>query len=58
MTNLKHVEWHGGTSAHRADSRPRPSQRDLVAASLLRSSGAAPRRWDERTQVEYPLRAR
>ncbi len=58
MNNLKHVEWHGGTSAHRADPHQRPTQRELVAASLLRRSGAAPRRWDERTQVEYPGRGR
>ena len=62
MTNLKHIEWHGGSSAHAQDRhRPRPSQRDLVAASLLRSgsgsgSAGAQRRWDERTHVEYWLR--
>jgi hypothetical protein len=59
MTNLKHIEWHGGASAHQHHQRPRPSQRDLVAASLLRSGAAPPRRrWDERTQLGYSDRGR
>jgi hypothetical protein len=57
MTNLKHIEWHGGASAHRPAPQPRPTQRELVAASLLRCDAASPRRWDERTRIEYPNRA-
>jgi hypothetical protein len=55
MTNLRNIEWRGGTSAHSHHQRPR-SQRDLVEASLLRFGGKRTRRWDERTRVEY-LRA-
>lgn len=59
MTNLKHIEWHGGSSAHQHHQSPRPTQRDLVMASLLRSGPAAGgRRWDERTKTEYPARPR
>ena len=50
MTNLKHIEWHGGSSAHVRQQRHR--QRDLVAASLLRCAPDV-RRWDERTGLEY-----
>jgi hypothetical protein len=52
MTNLRNIEWQGGTSAHSHHQRPR-SQRDLVEASLLRHTGKSERRWDERTGVEY-----
>ena len=45
----------------RSDAPPIPprcrSQRDLVAASLLRSP-AALRQWDERTRLEYESRSR
>jgi hypothetical protein len=52
MTNLRNIEWRGGTSAHSNHQRPR-SQRDLVEASLIRTSGKSKRRWDERARVEY-----
>ncbi len=57
MTNLKHIEWHGGISAHRHQQRRR-TQRGLVEASLLRCAPAGGRRWDERTGLEYRNRAR
>ena len=50
MTNLKHIEWHGGSSAHVRKQRVR--QRDLVEASLLRRAPVG-RRWDERHGLEY-----
>ena len=53
MNNLKRIEWHGGTSAHANQQRPRISQRDLVQASLLRAGVASRRRWDEIARVEY-----
>ena len=57
MTNLKRVECARQVPAPTAPTRdPVPAGAHLVAASLLHSSGAAPRRWDERTQVEDPLR--
>lgn len=59
MNNLKHIEWHGGSSAHQHHQRPRPTQRDLVTASLLRYGPVASgRRWDERTGTEYVGRPR
>jgi hypothetical protein len=51
MTNLRNIEWQGGTSAH--SNHQRRSQRDLVEASLLRHTGKSKRLWDERTGVEY-----
>jgi hypothetical protein len=49
------------SARHRNDAPPIPprcrSQRDLVAASLLRSP-AALRQWDERTRLEYESRSR
>ena len=56
MTNLKNIEWRGGTSAH-SHHQTRPSQRSLVEASLVRCAPAGGRRWDERTHVEYTRRA-
>ena len=47
MNGLKRVEWHGGTSAHGRQQRARPSQRELVMASLLRSGAPASRRQDD-----------
>ncbi len=58
MTNLKRIEWHGGTSAHANQRRPRLSQRDLVQASLLRSGVGSRRLWDETARVEYLDRPR
>jgi hypothetical protein len=55
MTNLKSIEWRGGTSAHSHHQRSR-SQRSLVEASLIRCAPASPRRWDERSHVEYQRR--
>ena len=52
MTNLKNIEWRGGTSAHSHHQTSR-SQRSLVEASLLRRGTSASRRWDEKTGVEY-----
>src|SRR5262245_22513108 len=57
MTNLKNIEWRGGTSPHHHDQRAR-SQRSMVEASLLRCAPSSSRRWDEKTHVEYnPRRA-
>jgi hypothetical protein len=56
MTNLKRIEWHGGSSAHLRDRRP-PSQRALVEASLVHAAPARPR-WDERRRIEHTDRAR
>jgi hypothetical protein len=55
MTNLKNIEWRGGTSAHSHHQRSR-SQRSLVEASLLRCAPTTTRRWDEKTHVEYSPR--
>ena len=54
MTNLKRIEWHGGSSAHVRQQHLR--QRNLVEASLLRCAPVS-RRWDERNGVEYRSRA-
>jgi hypothetical protein len=40
-----------------SDAPPPRSQRDLVAASLLKTPGAE-RHWDERTRLEYRQRSR
>ncbi|MGI8594040.1 MAG: hypothetical protein ACR2ML_06685 [Solirubrobacteraceae bacterium] len=58
MTNLKRIEWRGGTSAHANQQQPRRSQRDLVQASLLRSGVGSRRLWDETARVEYRNRPR
>jgi hypothetical protein len=55
MTNLKNIEWRGGTSAHSHHQTPR-SQRSLVEASLVRCGPVSQRRWDEKTHVEYVAR--
>jgi hypothetical protein len=47
MDGLKRVEWHGGTSAHGHQQRARPSQRELVTASLLRTGEPRSRRRDD-----------
>jgi hypothetical protein len=52
MTNLRNIEWQGGSSAHSHHQRPR-TQRDLVEASLLHFGGKRQRKWDERTRMEY-----
>lgn len=54
MTNLKQIEWRGGTSAHSHHQTAR-SQRSLVEASLIRCAPVSSRRWDEKTRVEYPV---
>ena len=53
MTNLKNIEWRGGTSAHSHHQGTRRSQRSLVEASLIRCAPSSARRWDEKTHVEY-----
>jgi hypothetical protein len=54
MTSLKNINWHGGASGH-SHQRPR-SQRDLVAASLIRTGSGSPVRWDERVRTTYATR--
>jgi hypothetical protein len=55
MTNLKNIEWRGGTSAHSHHQHDR-SQRSLVEASLIRCAPVTQRRWDAKTNVEYSPR--
>ena len=57
MVYPKRIEWHGGISGH-VDRRPPRSQRDLVAASLLRVAPAGRMAWDERTRTEFRTSAR
>ncbi len=56
MTNLKRIEWHGGTSAHANRQQPRLPQR--VQASLVRSGVGSRRMWDETARVEHRDRTR
>ena len=55
MVYPKQIEWNGKSSAH--PERTRRSQRELVAASLLRLP-AERVRWDEATRSEYLVTAR
>lgn len=56
MVYPKRIDWRGGASGH-LDRRPPRSQRDLVAASLLRVP-ATRVDWDELTRTERRTRAR
>jgi hypothetical protein len=57
MVYPKRIEWSGGISGHVDRRPPRPrSQRDLVAASLLRVPPAGRLAWDERTRSTYRAR--